>query len=274
MIDHTVRGLENQTLSKDLFEVIVVGRDDQGLVRQNDLVRFERTPEVLYPGQARNYGASRSTGEILIFIDADCVPRIDWLKVIYSRFCETDIAILGGSVEIGSNNLWTLTDNLSLFHEYLNIHPPGNRLLLASLNLAIRRHVFDQVSGFDNSRIASEDSDLSIRLRQAGYNLFFEPQAAVHHIPPRSTLKGMLKHHFHQGKHSIKVDSRYNDNGAFPRILRAPRILILLSPLLAAGATLRVYRSPAIIRAYFLLAPLIFLSKIAWCFGAARSATR
>jgi len=35
VIDATIRGLENQTLSKDLFEVIVVGRDDLGLVHQN-----------------------------------------------------------------------------------------------------------------------------------------------------------------------------------------------------------------------------------------------
>ena len=273
IIDHTIRGLENQSLSKDLFEVIVVGRDDLGLIHQNDLVRFEHTPEVMYPGQARNYGAAQSSGEILVFIDADCVPRIDWLKVIVSRFADTDISILGGSVEISSNNIWTLTDNLSLFHEYLNIHPPGNRSLLASLNLAIRRSVFDLVSGFDDTRIASEDSDISIRLRQAGYNLFFEPQAAVHHTPPRSTLKSMLKHHYHQGKYSIKVDSRYENIGAFPRFLRTPWVLILLSPLLAAGATLRIYRSREIIRAYFLLTPLIFISKIAWCFGATRHAT-
>jgi len=274
VIDATIRGLENQTLSKDLFEVIVVGRDDLGLVHQNDLVRFERTPEVMYPGQARNYGATQSTGEILVFIDADCVPRLDWLKIIYARFTEADISILGGSVEISSDNIWTLTDNLSLFHEYLNIHPPGTRSLLASLNLAIRRAAFDRVSGFDDSLIASEDSDISIRLRQAGYNLLFEPQAAVHHIPPRSTLRGMLTHHYHQGKHSIKVDSRYENNGAFPRLLRKPWILILFSLLLAAGATLRIYRSSAIIRGYILLAPLIYVSKIAWCIGAAHHPAR
>ncbi len=113
--------------------MIAVGRDDLGLVHQNDLVRFELTPEVMYPGQARNYGVTQSTGDILVFIDADCVPKLDWLKIIYSRFTEADISILGGSVEISSDNIWTLTDNLSLFHEYLNIHSPGTRSLLASL---------------------------------------------------------------------------------------------------------------------------------------------
>jgi hypothetical protein len=84
----------------------------------------------------------------------------------------------------------------------------------------------------------------------------------------------MLIHHYHQGKHSIKVDPRYENNGAFPRVLRKPWILILFSPLLAAGATLRIYRSAAMIRGYILLAPLVFISKIAWCFGAAHHPAR
>ena len=45
------------------------------------------------PGKALNLGASRASGEILVFLSAHCVPvRIDWLENLVKPFCDQRVA--------------------------------------------------------------------------------------------------------------------------------------------------------------------------------------
>ena len=144
---------------------------------------------------------------------------------------------------------------------------------MPSLNLAIRRAVFRQVGGFNERypRAAGEDADLSLRLRQHGHVLWFEPRAAVRHIPPRHRLTDLLRHAYYQGQYSVKVNPRYADSAGLPWPWRTRIGLLAGAPLLAAGATLRLFWAPAA-RRYWFTMPAILLAKLGWCVGAARHA--
>jgi len=123
---------------------------------------------------------------VLVFTDADCLARPDWLPVLAGRFADPAVNVVGGGIEFASHNYWTVSDNLSMFYEYLAIQPAGERRQLPSLNLAIRRRVFAEMGGFDERypRAAGEDADLTIRLRKKGQRLHFEPRAVILHDPP------------------------------------------------------------------------------------------
>jgi len=191
--------------------------------------------------------------------------------VIVNSFKYPQVSVVGGAVDIDSKNFWTLADNLSMFHEYMTLQPPGTRRLLASLNMAISRQAFQSIQGFDERYPlpAGEDSDLSIRLRKAGYTLFFEPMATVLHTPPRSRFRDLIHHSFNQGRFSPKVDPRYVGDEGLPVLLRTRWVLVLVTPFLAAGATGRIFSNLSIINQYWRSAPFIYLAKIAWCLGAA-----
>jgi len=271
IIHQTVEALEKQTFDRKLYEVIVVGMDKFGLVNENERTYFDQTELPISPAAARNRGATQANGEILAFTDADCIPRPDWLEIIMDRFTVHELTVLGGGIVFDTKNYWTLADNLSFFHEYLDSIPPGTRNQLASLNLAIRRDSFNHVGGFDERypRPAGEDSDLTIRLRKAGNTLHFEPRAIVYHLSQRHRLSDLIRHHYYQGVFSTKVNPRYIDEEKYKSIFGSRFLLILLAPVLALTATINIFKKSGVFKKYWLTLPIIYLSKFTWCIGAA-----
>lgn len=271
-IAQTLSALEAQTYDHKSYEIIVVGMDTWGIVRESALVRFISSDRPLSPAQARNRGAWEAKGDILVFTDADCIPRSNWLEILISRFKEPGVTVVGGGIEISPHwNYWTLADNLNMFYEYLAIHPPGERRQLPSLNLAIRRETFMEVGGFDERypRPSGEDADLTIRLRKFGHRLFFEPRAVVEHYPPRDRLIDLLRHAYYQGMYSAKIDRRYADEEGLPILLRARWALITFAPLISIVAVVRMFVTYPRLGLYWHTFPALYLGKVAWCLGAA-----
>jgi len=264
----TLLALEHQTVDSAKVEVIVIGMDEQ--LKFNEWVKFYPTGHRLFPGAARNQGVAHASGDVVAFTDSDCLPEPNWLAVLAERFGDPAVTVVGGGVAFKAENYWTLADNIGMFHEYLTSLPPGQREQLPSLNLAIRRRVFLDVGGFDEKRRTGEDSDLTIRLRQKGHVLHFEPRAVVIHAPPRNRAADLFRHNFLHGQHSVKFDPRYgNERALYRQLLHTRWGVALASPLLAAGVTVRMFLSDRSLWRYWYTAPAIFLSKLVWCFGAA-----
>jgi glycosyltransferase involved in cell wall biosynthesis len=49
------------------------------------------------PAVARNFGAKKSRGEILLFTDADCIVEKDWIKQMIEPFKKNEIIGIQGS---------------------------------------------------------------------------------------------------------------------------------------------------------------------------------
>jgi cellulose synthase/poly-beta-1,6-N-acetylglucosamine synthase-like glycosyltransferase len=267
-LGRTVESLACQTYAP--YQVIVVGMDKYNLVREIEWVHFDRSDVPLSPAKARNRGTVQAQGDVIVFTDADCIAQPDWLFVLSERFADPAVVVVGGGVDFRSDNYWTLSDNISMFYEYLAIHQAGERMQLPSLNLAIRREAFEQVGGFDERypRSSNEDGDLTIRLRLQGHRLYFEPRSVVAHQPFRNRLWDLLKHGYYQGMYSTKLDSRYVGEKGLPGWLRTRVGLICLPPLLSAGVMVRAFSKFLALLRYWYIVPAMFLSKMAWYFGA------
>lgn len=273
LINQTLDSLETQIYPRDQYEVIVVGLDEPGLVRSSDLVKFDRTERKYSPAEARNRGAYQSKSEILLFIDADCIASENLLSLYNHFFLNQAIAGIGGGIRFSKNNYWMMADNIALFYEHLDTQPPRPVRQLPSLNLAVRRNAFNRVGGFDEKRYpmpAGEDFDFTYRLTLAGYHLVFEPNAWVFHHPQRNSLKDLWRHGYTIGRYSTKIDKRYPDL-AFPKWMNQKHSLIGLAAFMALYVSVRVYIKNLKLLRYIHLLPAIYISKIAWCFGAANS---
>jgi GT2 family glycosyltransferase len=269
-IHRTLASIREQQFDLARAEVLVVGLDEARLVEEDRLVRFISTDQPIWPGVARNLGVAQSRGKILVFLDADCVARYDWLARLMDRYYDPTVQVVGGAVDFQFENYWMLCDNLSVFHEQLAGTPRATHPTLASINLSVRRSAFEAVGGFDNSyhTRAGEDIDLCLRLGQQGYQLHFEPDAVVTHLGGRRTFREMWDHTWVFGHYSTRVRPEYAGQRGGPAFLQHGWSLALLSPAVAAGLTLRVFRRRALWRHWY-AAPGVFLAKWAWTLGAA-----
>lgn len=250
-------------------EIIVVGRDRPGRLTGRQDVTFVETAEPVLPGAARNIGAARAHGDVLVFVDADCVPEPDWLEAHLAAH-RGGATVVGGAVLWDETPYWTMADNLSMFHAFDRDQPPGPRPFLPTLNLSVAATAWTDVGPMDDGLRCGEDVDWTIRAAARGHVPWFEPEARLWHRPPRSSARAAWHHHQRTGAWMAGVRALHPDVLRAPAALRSPTLVLALAPVVAAWATLRIFlpgragwRSPAAL-------PGVYLTKLAWCAGAAR----
>jgi GT2 family glycosyltransferase len=143
---------------------------------------------------ARNLGIAASAGDIVAFIDDDAVPEPNWLAQLTAPFDDPGIAATGGYV-IGRNGLsfqWKARSidetgeahAIDIAGEQPTIPsvPTGHSLKTEGTNMSVRREVLQDLGGFDPSfHFYLDETDLNVRLAQAGYHTMICPMAQVHH---------------------------------------------------------------------------------------------
>jgi GT2 family glycosyltransferase len=151
---------------------------------------------------ARNYGARRASGQILLFTDADCRLHPNWVQEMAKPLLENThypLAAVGGktvSVFKGEKpNLWEkYLDQLFDFWEADRLNAfPAFLPWAPTCNLAVKKEIFESLGGFDeNWKSAAYDVDLCWRLILCGFTLGYSPKAEAHHLR-RSSLRALLR---------------------------------------------------------------------------------
>lgn len=268
-LSETLTAVSTQTRPSD--EIIVVGRDEPGIMSAFPNVKFIDTGVPVCAAAARNRGIQNTSGNIIAFLDSDCIPEPDWLWQHEQRQQAGEL-VVGGSVSLKGSNYWAQSDNVSMFHEFVPQLPGGYRKLLPTLNLSVHRNVIERVGLLDESfpGAAAEDADWTIRMRRAGFQLYFDPLALIHHSPMRVTWPDIVRHWRGLGYNAVRVRLRYPDELGTPRLARKAAWWRCLAPIISARITARVYAKPGF-RRYWLSFPVVFMSKIYYCLGAANA---
>ncbi len=147
------------------------------------------------PARARNLGAAASQGDILLFLDADVVVHPNTLAVIEGHFEQNpEIAALFGSYDDNPphRNWVSLYKNLQ--HHFVHHQSQPEASSFWTGVGAIRREVFYQLGGFNESysRPSIEDIELGVRLRDSGYRVRLCSDVQVTHLK-RWTIFSLLR---------------------------------------------------------------------------------
>jgi GT2 family glycosyltransferase len=170
-------------------------RDDTSAVAAGLGARVLSLPEAGGPAAARNAGARTVQAELLLFLDADCVPHSDVIERVLTVFRgQPDLVGLSGSydAEPPERNFASLYMNLR--HHFTHQQAPAETPSFWAGCGAVRRAAFLEAGGFDAQRFRSpsiEDVELATRLGRLG-RLRFDPAIQVKHLK-RWTLRGLVE---------------------------------------------------------------------------------
>ncbi len=186
--------LASITASRDapLYETIVVGLlpDPPSAIPPTYFIPSTG----LGTGAMRNMGVHHAKGDIILFVDSDCIVDPDWLANA-AKACTPEHAVIAGGIRFPENNIWDCGDNLAIFHAvHVSQRKGPVRGRVGTNNLVVRRDVFQKVGGFDIGLTVGEDEDFLTRAKKNGYTVYFDPAFAVLHQSNR-TDEGKVRQH-------------------------------------------------------------------------------
>ncbi|PDW03884.1 glycosyltransferase family 2 protein [Candidatus Viridilinea mediisalina] len=269
LIAEVIAALERQTIREQITEVIVVGQDREQLVPKS--VRHVEVAQPLSAAAARNRGARLATGAYLCFLDADCIASPQFVERLLARL-QAGASMVGGSITPEPGNYWRICDNLLVFASVLASARPGERPYLPSLNVMLQRDLFIALGGFDERfpGAAGEDIDFSLRLRNQGHTLWFEPEATIFHRPARSSAASVAAHLRSFGRVHVRLQREHQGRAAprlGPHLRPWSGLLMACAPLLALLDALLLYGRNPELRRYWYCLPGMIWGKAAWYLG-------
>ena len=185
---------------EEFLEIVVVdnasGDDSVERLREDagDIVLVESSENLGFAGGC-NLGVSKATGDVVAFLNNDAKPDPNWIRAAVDALMRSATVgavacrVLdweGATIDFaGAGMTW-----YGMGYRPLSSHPanrtkeagPGPVLFGTGSGMFVKRHVFEQLGGFDEDFFMFfEDVDFGWRLNLLGYEYWYEPESLVFH---------------------------------------------------------------------------------------------
>lgn len=219
-VDELLESLEGQSL-KD-FEVVIV-EDGSGKPCKDVCDRHTAKLNIRYfmkqnsgPGQSRNYGAERASGEYLIVLDSDVVLPEGYLAAVDKELQDAPADAFGGPDKAHpsfTDTQKSISYSMTSFFTTGGIRGGKKKLdkfYPRSFNMGIRRETYMSLGGFSKMRFG-EDIDFSIRIFKAGCRCRLFPEAWVWH-KRRTDFRKFWRQVYNSGIARINLYKKYPES--------------------------------------------------------------
>lgn len=142
---------------------------------------------------ARNRGIAEARGEVIAFIDGDCVADPAWLRELARPFEDPAVGCVAGELRhlpAGSAAERQATRMLGDWQQYaVNSNPP----YAITANAGFRRSVFDEVGPFDTRMPRAQDVELGLRFNERSRLTLAYAEHAVARHRHRATQRAFFR---------------------------------------------------------------------------------
>lgn len=220
----TLEGIAAQQFPREHFEVLVIdnnSRDDTRAVVES-FAHANPAPRYLLETKqgldyARNRAIAEARGEIILFGDDDILVQPDWIAQMVVPMLADPARCIGA---VGGEVIPVFPDGLpdwvAEWHAPLafrsDLGPIPKQHSPMGANLAFPKWIFEQLGPFHTAldRAAGNyfsggDSEMIRRVREAGFEVWFSPGAAVRHQMPasRTTFRYASRHAFDSARSRV-----------------------------------------------------------------------
>lgn len=197
-----LEGVFSQDYPRKQYEVIVV--DNNSTDKSADIAReFGVTLLSLPEGNissVRNFGASYATGEILGFVDSDCIVANDWIINAVKILDNNKVAATGSGYLCPKNATWvekSWTIETKDDYRYVKFVTSGNFIVKSS--------VFKEINGFNENLETCEDADICERIVKMGYKIVNSAKIKNVHLNNHKSISQMFLKEIWYGKNMLNT---------------------------------------------------------------------
>jgi GT2 family glycosyltransferase len=148
--------------------------------------------------EQRNLGIKRAKGSIIVFIDSDCIPESQWLNNLTRQIVDGKESITAGTVITSPKSYM---GEAILKGTYVQKCP--------TMNMALKKEVFDNIGLFDENFERVSDHDICIRAIKKGYKIRYIKDAIVYHN--WGNFKKNITRSFYSGIGMAKIYKKHKD---------------------------------------------------------------
>lgn len=218
----TLAALSRQTYPSNAFEVIVVdngssdGSPDVACGFSGvELLRESKRSSSPY--SARNRGIEHAQGEVIVLLDATCVPRESWLEEGLNCMEQQGADLIAGDVRFSYR-----ADEPSTGEKYDSIANVQVKRSVAkgqapTANLFVKRILFESIGQFPEGVRSGGDVLWTRQATQHGYKLAFCRKAVA--VKPARSLSALLRKHWRVGKGRARVAEKHGNGFGVCRLL-------------------------------------------------------
>jgi glycosyltransferase involved in cell wall biosynthesis len=213
-LDHCLRSIRRSSYKN--VEVIVV--DDHSTDSTGDIARrytctLLGMEDAHGANNARNFGAARARGEVLVFVDADIVIGRETILGVVETLEEDSVDAVVGiyTARHRHESLVSQYKNLWVRYSYIK-SPPEIDWLFGSVS-GIKREAFEKIGGFNVELLAKhghDDIELGKRFARAKLNIILNMDIEVEHLK-YYTLASFIKNEYHRSAGFAELAFRFRE---------------------------------------------------------------
>jgi cellulose synthase/poly-beta-1,6-N-acetylglucosamine synthase-like glycosyltransferase len=150
---------------------------------------------------ARNRGLAESGNQVIHFVDGDMTIDPDYLKKAVRRLASGDVvSVIGRVIEKHADTNWISrmlnADWKNKEEGYISAPGGGGTFMKAAL---------EKIGGYNNGLTSAEETDVGIRLRDAGYRIYLISEVMAVHDYGVNSVGELLKRYYASGRGRFRI---------------------------------------------------------------------